>query len=771
LKKDNQDLTLIFFCVCSFLVASLVVPARMYLPFNDFPNQYIHAAFPYRSGSPARIVAVAIDDNSFNKISDRWPWPRSVYADLLKNLDREGVRVIGFDVVFKGASENSEDARLLAEAMQALKAKVVLGYDFDVDQWSPGALSVELPKQSYIPGMLNTLTDPDGVIRQSAISYRSGSQVHYSFSVMIASAFSGKTPASLRIVKERRFQKSRNPKASYFYIDYRISPYELRRSIPIVSLYDCLHSMDTLKSEWGEDFLKDSIVIVYPAAAIRHDIHSTPVGKLPGGFIHINSIINILSDSGVDASGYFTVLLMLLSATALFFALRANNFRTGLVVFTAVVVYNFIAAFLLWSIHIKTDFAKTIVFSGMFGILAGAYKSIEFMARLNAIKDRATVDPLRGVYTLRYFRYRLELEARRRMVPVIMVYLEHFKESSEDMPINRLQAIWGRFYRALSKMRGCWACYSTDEIIGFMSGNQRDFENTLETLRSDLNGICASLDLKVTVKICSGYFKKDSVCADVFTSLSRQARSLKAGVLLVPDSALEPPHQTDSGPAGKQQSLDGLAEDIEEKNRQLLNLYERLKAEHGKTKEAFYQIIASLVNALEARDPYTQGHSQRVANYALALADRLGWPQDQKERLRRASLLHDLGKIGITDAILHKKGKLTDEEFGFIKQHEILGVNILKPLKDIEDILPWILYHHEKWDGTGYPHGLGGDAIPLASQIIALSDVFDALTTGRDYKAAVNRADAIAIILQSRGTHFNPSLADMFVAVISQTNP
>jgi len=200
----------------------------------------------------------------------------------------------------------------------------------------------------------------------------------------------------------------------------------------------------------------------------------------------------------------------------------------------------------------------------------------------------------------------------------------------------------------------------------------------------------------------------------------------------------------------------------------LLDLYEKLKAEHDKTKDAFYQIITSLVNALEARDPYTKGHSNRVAEYALKMADRLGWPQDQKEKLRKASMLHDLGKIGIPDAILHKKGRLTNEEFNFIKQHEIFGVNILKPLKDIEDILPWILYHHEKWDGTGYPHGLGGDSIPLASQIISLADVYDALTTGRDYKKAMTKQEAIDIIMQGKGNSFSPRLADIFISILQE---
>jgi putative nucleotidyltransferase with HDIG domain len=217
--------------------------------------------------------------------------------------------------------------------------------------------------------------------------------------------------------------------------------------------------------------------------------------------------------------------------------------------------------------------------------------------------------------------------------------------------------------------------------------------------------------------------------------------------------------------------LMGLDENIDEKNLQLLTLYDKLRKEHDKSKEAFFQIITSLVNALEARDSYTQGHSQRVTNYALKIAQKLGWSNEEIEKLRKASLLHDLGKIGIPDSILHKKGQLTEEEFGFIKKHEIFGVNILLPLKELESILPWIMYHHEKWDGSGYPHGLSAESIPMGAQIIAVSDVYDALTTGRDYKLALTPADAFNILIKSKGTHFNPQLVDIFVSLFPEQTP
>jgi HD-GYP domain-containing protein (c-di-GMP phosphodiesterase class II) len=148
------------------------------------------------------------------------------------------------------------------------------------------------------------------------------------------------------------------------------------------------------------------------------------------------------------------------------------------------------------------------------------------------------------------------------------------------------------------------------------------------------------------------------------------------------------------------------------------------------------------------------------------MAEKLSWGREEKEKLKKAALLHDLGKIGIPDNILHKRGALTDEEYKLIKQHEIIGVKILEPLKELKEILPWILYHHEHWDGTGYPHGLSGDAIPEAAQIISICDVYDALSTGRDYKKAFSYEETSKFLLGGKGTQFNPRLLDIFIGII-----
>ena len=129
-------------------------------------------------------------------------------------------------------------------------------------------------------------------------------------------------------------------------------------------------------------------------------------------------------------------------------------------------------------------------------------------------------------------------------------------------------------------------------------------------------------------------------------------------------------------------------------------------------------------------------------------------------------MLHDLGKIGISDSILHKHGQLSDEEFKVIKEHEIISAKILEPISDFKDIIPYVLYHHESYDGSGYPHGLAADFIPLGARILAVADVFDALTTGRDYKAALTTTDAVSELERMKGKKLDPVLVDNFVQAL-----
>ncbi|MCZ6697706.1 MAG: HD domain-containing protein [Planctomycetota bacterium] len=174
-------------------------------------------------------------------------------------------------------------------------------------------------------------------------------------------------------------------------------------------------------------------------------------------------------------------------------------------------------------------------------------------------------------------------------------------------------------------------------------------------------------------------------------------------------------------------------------------------------------LLHALVNSIDAKDPYTCGHSERVAHFSRLLAKKAGYSDMDCQRFYLAGLLHDVGKIGIPDAVLCKPGKLTKEEFDELRLHPEIGVRILSKIRQIQDLMPGVLYHHERMDGRGYPKGLKGDDIPRIGRIICLADCFDAMTTSRTYRAALPLQLAISEIRRCSGTQFDPELAELML--------
>lgn len=189
---------------------------------------------------------------------------------------------------------------------------------------------------------------------------------------------------------------------------------------------------------------------------------------------------------------------------------------------------------------------------------------------------------------------------------------------------------------------------------------------------------------------------------------------------------------------------------------------------HDQLQSLFLSTVSALANSIDARDPYTKGHSERVTAYAVMIAEGLDLSAEELELLRYAGLLHDIGKIRIRDHILHKPGRLTDPEFDEMKKHPEYGVEIMQPVAAFRHILPAMLHHHERFDGRGYPHGLAGDNIPLTARILCVADCFDAMTSDRPYRKGMPVADAVAELAKNKTTQFDPQLVDIFLKVVEQ---
>lgn len=194
-----------------------------------------------------------------------------------------------------------------------------------------------------------------------------------------------------------------------------------------------------------------------------------------------------------------------------------------------------------------------------------------------------------------------------------------------------------------------------------------------------------------------------------------------------------------------------------------LELEERVRKQAARLEALYLSSIHSLVSALEAKDVYTRGHSERVGEYAVALAERIGGVDTHS--LRVGARLHDIGKIGVASGILGKDGPLEVEEMDRVREHPSIGVEILAPLLDDRAALNVVRYHHERWDGAGYPDGLAGEDIPLEARIVAVADTFDAMTTSRPYRAALTVDQAVAEIRREAGRQFDPGVVACVPAV------
>jgi len=193
-----------------------------------------------------------------------------------------------------------------------------------------------------------------------------------------------------------------------------------------------------------------------------------------------------------------------------------------------------------------------------------------------------------------------------------------------------------------------------------------------------------------------------------------------------------------------------------------------LEAEKESLRLMSVSIAETLINAMEAKDLYLRGHSQRVAELAGQLAEELGLDPTTSEDLRVAGRLHDVGKIGIREEILNKPGRLTAEEFEHVKQHVQIGLGILAPLFHIKKPLQYVEHHHERWDGGGYPLGLAGKAIPMGARILCAADTFDALTSKRAYREPLEPLAAIEHLRIDAGKQFDPCVYDALVRVIKK---
>ena len=297
-----------------------------------------------------------------------------------------------------------------------------------------------------------------------------------------------------------------------------------------------------------------------------------------------------------------------------------------------------------------------------------------------------------------------------------------------------------------------------DELVGqgYEVSTARDGEEALEKVATESPDLIL---LDVMMPKLDGY--------EVCRRLKSDDRTILIPVVML--TAMTATHERITG-------IEAGADDFLSKPHNRAELLTRVRSllklkRHTDELEHAESVLFMLALSVEAKDPYTNDHCDRLAHHALALGRKVGLPPEQVKALNRGAILHDLGKIGVPDAVLLKPGPLTEAERAVVRQHPIIGERICSPLKSLRLVLPIIRHHHEHWDGTGYPDGLAGEAIPLTARILQCVDIFDALTSQRPYKPAYHRDQAWAIMREetARGW-WDPHLVETFIA-LTATDP
>ncbi|MEI8350520.1 MAG: CHASE2 domain-containing protein [Candidatus Omnitrophota bacterium] len=723
--------------------------SRLPFFFDDFVSQAFYVLNKKNIDTNA-LVLISVDDASFRQINQSWPLRRSLYATTLNRLSQEGARVIGFDFVFKGEGIPGDDDELVA-ALKNAKDKVVLGYFLDKEG------NPEYPQNIFhtnaLAGFINAFADYDGIIRRVRGYFSKNDFSDFSFAVKLAALYSGVAlehkEASI-VLGEKKVPLR---KQGVIAVNYLVMPRDVT-TVPLA---------DVLNGQYAPGIFKDKIVLIAPTLEIAHDNHFTPLASMPGVFIHINTIFNILQGH-VLVPFPFTFLVVLCVLFLVGYIVGSFSFLRGIFLSFGVMLA------LLWLNIALRFFSFTMPFGSiviaLFGflIVANFYNYAAYLVLLLKIKQKMVFDPFTNFYYLRYFYERLNMENKnipRREHYAVLIVLEGFSVFSKENDFLVLKELWHALSVYLFSCSSLWAVYSDEAVVGY-SKKRLDTEKT----KSALEHIFSAKKIPIKVKIMVIPMKKANIDAQEIAPycLEYLKKNAQDTVFFTQEAFHTLAKTTLSSP----DTLSSLYVDVEERNVALLKLINELKQAQKKVKEAYVQLVSSLVVALESKDPYTKGHSQRVCNYAFMLATKLGLAEDEKERIRDAALLHDLGKIGISDSILHKRGQLTDEEFKAIQGHEILSAKILEPVSDFKDIVPYVLYHHECYDGSGYPYGLAADFIPLGARILAVADVFDALTSGRTYRNALTTAEAVSQLQAMKGKKLDPVLVDSFIEALKE---
>ena len=384
------------------------------------------------------------------------------------------------------------------------------------------------------------------------------------------------------------------------------------------------------------------------------------------------------------------------------------------------------------------------------------------------LKQISLKDPHTGLYNRSYLDEAIEAELARTKryahpLAVIMLDIDYFKSVNDLYGYKFGDLVLKQFAHKIKKIVRRYDTvvrFGGEEFVVVCPGMERSKALCLAQRLLDRLYLRNFGDTKHSVKL------KLSVAV---TSYPEDSVTKGAGLINLADQILEKAKQLGGNrvysSSDVQNNRYAVPED-QTRHAGVNYLREKIQKLIRQANQSSIEAIFAFAKTLELKDHYTGEHVENTVKYVTAIATALNLPQEEIELVRQASILHDLGKIGITENILKKKSKLTRREFKEIKKHPQIGADILRPIQYLHNLIPYIFYHHERWDGKGYPGGIKGEEIPMGARIIAIADVYQALTSDRPYRKAYPKNEAVRIIKNGSGTRFDPRIVAAFLKIL-----
>jgi putative nucleotidyltransferase with HDIG domain len=725
--------------------------------FNQIPKEAKH------------ITIIAIDEQSRHQLNQKWPWKRSLTAELIQNIASFSPEVIGLDIVFSGKSDEQEDKALIS----ALKShpKVVLGYVLHRN-------SEQKPLKDFIDasssiGFVNKPTRASMVDRTAVFYTSNHKEPALSLETEILLAYLGVDRSRIMANKQGVFLEDEllvPSQGGITPINYLVHP----------SHFTTIPASLVLEKKVSPMVLKEKIVLVGVTDPLVHDMHPTPMGYWSGVTIIGNSVVMMLSKRFVyTASKSQNLLFVFILGYLILLLNRRPRFLLNTAFAALFLVLTYFSFLYLRARDIQLSYLA-ILFSGTAAyVVPNLYRYLNLLYLSNRLKTLAITDPFTGFYSARFFLLQLDhrLKSREDLV-FVGLRIANYRQLTLRLnfeQIKRLTGLFAEYLQSQVKDRFRKAVFSriANDTLAVMiheSGAEeieiflREWFEKTKGMDWELEGEKTSISLKGCVINRSG--EKTARSAGVIDQMEEMFKRTAQDQILFENLTEAAGHEEEK--AGDKDILEFIAYDWEERNKDLEKGLREILEANQRLDALNWGTLNALARVIDTNSKWTAGHSERVTQLALKMGRLFGLSQEELDNLHRAALLHDIGKIGMPPELLDKTDRLSAEEYQFVREHPVIGARILEPIEPYAEVIPIVRQHHEWFNGKGYPDGLAGEAISLGARILAVADVYDALSSERPYRPGMEKDEALHLITEQSGTHFDPLIVEVFSEIMKK---